>query len=213
MTFFGMALLSAAGTIVLAVFAIVTAWYARRAFLKQSKKVSDQAEMLELQRRQLAEQEKTTAKQVEVLELQAVDLRESLNERKQEAEDRRRAQAAQVAAWFAWAPVTDGMFDGAGWGATVRNASGLPIYDISVFFHTAEEPVRGLGWIPAAAGSSTESIRVLPPMSERHLAIPPDVARQREKCDANVYVVSIWFTDAGGNRWERDPRGALKPLS
>ena len=149
MTFFGMALLSAAGTIAAAVFAIVTAGDARRAFLKQSKKVSDQAEMLELQRRQLAEQEKTTAKQVEVLELQAVDLRESLNERKQEAEDRRRAQAAQVAAWFAWAPVTDGMFDGAGWGATVRNASGLPIYDISVFFHTAEEPVRGLGWDPS----------------------------------------------------------------
>jgi polysaccharide deacetylase 2 family uncharacterized protein YibQ len=39
MTFFGMALLTAAGTIVLAAFAIVTAWYARQAFLKQSQEV------------------------------------------------------------------------------------------------------------------------------------------------------------------------------
>ena len=39
MTFFGMALLTAAGTLVLAVFAIVTAWYARQAFLKQSQEV------------------------------------------------------------------------------------------------------------------------------------------------------------------------------
>ena len=42
--------LGAVATAVLAVFAIVTAWYARRAFLKQAKEVSDQAEMLELQR-------------------------------------------------------------------------------------------------------------------------------------------------------------------
>jgi hypothetical protein len=40
MTFFGMALLTAAGTIFLAVFAIVTAWYARRASLKQSREVA-----------------------------------------------------------------------------------------------------------------------------------------------------------------------------
>jgi hypothetical protein len=32
MTFFGAALITAIGTVVLAVFAIVTAWYARKAF-------------------------------------------------------------------------------------------------------------------------------------------------------------------------------------
>ena len=31
--------------------------------------------------------------------------------------------------------------------------------------------------------------------------------------DNTVYVVSISFTDAAGNRWERDPRGALIPRS
>jgi hypothetical protein len=45
--------MTAIATVVLGVFAIVTAWYARRAFLKQSKDVSDQAAMLDLQRRQL----------------------------------------------------------------------------------------------------------------------------------------------------------------
>ncbi len=39
MTFFGMALLTAVATVVLAVFAIVTAWYARKALLKQSEEV------------------------------------------------------------------------------------------------------------------------------------------------------------------------------
>lgn len=34
-----MALLTVAGTFVLAAFAIVTAWYARKAFLKQSQEV------------------------------------------------------------------------------------------------------------------------------------------------------------------------------
>ena len=93
MTFFGMALLTAIATVVLAVFAIVTAWYARRAFLKQSEEVRaieqqvtdgqelarQQAELLkiqsgqlELQREQLEDQRKASVKQAEVLELQAV---------------------------------------------------------------------------------------------------------------------------------------------
>jgi DNA-binding protein H-NS len=82
--------------VVLAGFAIVTAVLAGLAFRKQSREVSDQAEMLDLQRRQLAEQEKTSAKQAEILELQATELRESLEERKLSAARRRREQAAHV---------------------------------------------------------------------------------------------------------------------
>ena len=73
--------LSAAATAVLAIFAIVTAWCARRAFLKQSKDVSDQSEMLDLQRRQLEAQRDDSAKQAGVLELQAADLRKSIEDR------------------------------------------------------------------------------------------------------------------------------------
>lgn len=52
--------LTAVATAVLAVFAFVTAWYARRAFLKQSQEVSDQAEMLKVQSEQLTEQRNHT---------------------------------------------------------------------------------------------------------------------------------------------------------
>ena len=39
-TFFGADLVGAFTSVILAIFAIVTAWYARKAFLKQSQKVS-----------------------------------------------------------------------------------------------------------------------------------------------------------------------------
>lgn len=52
MTFFGATLLTAIATVVLAVFAIVTAWYARRAFLKQSQEVAAIEQQVQLQREQ-----------------------------------------------------------------------------------------------------------------------------------------------------------------
>jgi hypothetical protein len=76
-----MAVLTAIATIVLAVFAIFTAAYARKAFLEQSKEVRDQARMLTVQSGQLDEQRKINAEQTKVLELQARELRESLNAR------------------------------------------------------------------------------------------------------------------------------------
>ena len=67
-------------------------------------------------------------------------------------------------------------------------------------FYRVSEPVKGLGWTPLPAGTSLESIRVLPPHTERHLPIAPDVAAQDPQVDADVYVASITFTDAAGNR-------------
>ena len=43
--------------------------------------------------------------------------------------------------------------------------------------------------------------------------IPEEIRIQSEQCSDSVYTASIWFTDAAGNWWERDARGALKPLS
>ena len=225
MTFFGMALLTAVGTVVLALFAIVTAWYARRAFLKQSQEVAaierqvadgqeltrQQAELLKVQtgqlevlRAQLEDQRAATAKQAE-------ELREALEERRHAAEEKRRAQAAQVTTWFAKQPHSNGPF--AEWGAMIRNNSDLPILDVGAAFHRVAEPVKGLGWTPLPVGTSLKSVRVLPPRTERHLPIAPDTAAQDPQCDDDVYVASITFTDAAGNRWERDARGALKPFS
>jgi len=234
MTFFGMALLTAAGTIVLAAFAIVTARYAGRAFLKQSQEVAaierqvadgaeltrQQAELirlqsgqLELQREQAEEQRKTSAKQSEVLGLQARELAESLDERKREAEDRRRAQAAQVTAWFAWAPVTGDMYSSSDWGATVRNASNLPVVDVRVTFNYIAERANGLEWDATPRGTLAKPVRVMSPTSERHLVIPSEVRDMIKECSDEVYAVSITFTDAAGNRWERDAHGALNPRS
>jgi hypothetical protein len=52
--------------------------------------------MLMVQSAQLAEQQKLGQKQTEVLELQASELRESLDERKRESEQRRSAQASRA---------------------------------------------------------------------------------------------------------------------
>lgn len=78
-------------------------------------------------------------------------------------------------------------------------------------FYQVSEPVKGLDWTPLPAGTALESIRVLPPHTERHLPIALDVAAQDPQVGADVYVASITFTDAAGNRWERDLRGALNP--
>jgi hypothetical protein len=54
-----------------------------------------------------------------------------------------------------------------------------------------------------------EKIRVLPPRTDRFIEIPEQVRNQMSEVSDSVYAVSIEFTDAAGNRWERDPRGAL----
>jgi ribosomal protein S15P/S13E len=83
---------------------------AKRAFDKQSEEVrilqwqaNDSAEMLRIQSDQLDAQhdqlhslQKVSEKQIEVLGLQATDLRESLEERKRDTAQRRRAQASRV---------------------------------------------------------------------------------------------------------------------
>lgn len=109
--------LTAVFTALLGVGAIATAVLAYLAFRKQAREVAaierqvsdeqeltrQQAELLKVQtgqlevlRAQLEDQRKASATQAEVLELQAAELRESLEDRKREAEERRRAQASPV---------------------------------------------------------------------------------------------------------------------
>lgn len=205
--------LTAVFTAILGVGAIVTAVLAYLAFRKQSREVSDQAEMLDLQRKQLAEQQETSAKQAEVLELQAKELRESLDERKRAAEEKRRGQADLVTAWFAWAPVTGAINPGSDWGATVRNASGAPIFDVRINFDWIYDQPGGREWIGITYGSLPGPVTIIPPDTTRHFPIPADVRQQDPRCYDEVYAVSITFTDAAGNRWKRNARGALNPLT
>src|SRR5216683_2945078 len=199
--------ITAIATAVLAVFAIVTAWYARRAFLKQSQEVSDQASMLQIQSAQLSEQQRGGERQAEVLALQADELRESLKQRERDTDDRRRGQAARVAAWFGFHESGGGR----GWGAIVRNGSDLPILNVRTFFHRVREDQPGGDWeFSSLEPGPVETIRVMPPNQDHFVRIPADfVVGTVPKQISDTWVVSVEFTDAAGNRWERDPRGAL----
>jgi hypothetical protein len=203
--------LTAAFTAILGVGAIVTAILAFMAWRKQSREVRDQAEMLRVQSEQLGEQRKINAKQTEVLELQAKELGESLEERKRAAEEKRRSHAALVTAWFTWDEVTSSLHPAKGWGATIRNASDLPVFDVRVTFNYIAEQANGREWAAVPRGTLVKPVRVFPPLSQQHHLIPDEVRRQIDQCSDDVYAVSITFTDAAGNRWERDAHGTLSP--
>jgi hypothetical protein len=202
-------------TSVLAVLAGVTARYARNAFREQSKEVRDQAKMLEVQshqlevyRKQVDDQHQINVTHGEVLELQVKEIRASLEQRARDAEEQRRRQASQVAAWFTSKWFEPGSFNV--WGANIRNSSDLPILDVRVAFHYIQEKPGG-EWEPVLRGSPVEKIRVIPPQSDRFYEIPEPVRNMINEVSDSLYVVSIEFTDAAGNHWERDPRGALIP--
>jgi hypothetical protein len=127
----------AIATTVLAVGSGITAGYAVRTFKKSDavkggrKMLEKQNEMLEVQsgrleicRELVDDQHEINETYGKVLDLQTREIRASLEERKQSAEEDRRSQAAKVTTWLAPS-------DNAGtWEARVRNAFDLPIYDV-----------------------------------------------------------------------------------
>lgn len=200
--------LTAAATLALAVFAFLTAWLAFLAWRKQSREVSDQAAMLELQRQQLEAQREDSARQAGVLELQTADLRESLGEREREAEDRRRNQAMGVTAWL---EQFEGTEFGDLWGTVVSNQSGQPIYDVHAYLYYMEEHRLGAEWAPTTGGAS-QVIKVVMPHVDLSVILPREASPYPEEDSGRAYRPGLMFTDAYGNRWERDPRGVLSPV-
>jgi len=185
----------------------------------QQAAVERQAELLrvhsgqlKLQSQQFEDQRQANARHGEVLELQASEIRASLEQRQRDAAEHRRKQAARVTAWLARqedaAPPS--------WGACVRNASDEPVFDVRVFFHHMREKDGG-GYHAVSQGSPPprETIGVLPPGEDRFVAIPENVRAMfgTITIDDTSSASSVEFTDAAGNRWERDPRGALVPGS
>jgi AAA domain-containing protein len=178
MSLTGATLFIAIATTALAVGSGVTAWYAVRAFKKQSEAVADgqemlgkQNEMLEVQsdrlevyRAQVDDQRKINETYGEVLGLQAREIRASLEEREQTAEEERRSQAAKITAWLARSDAGDS------WEARIRNASDLPIFDVRAFFHKIHriDPTPGGGnWVPVGQVGTPrdEIICVFPPQT------------------------------------------------
>jgi hypothetical protein len=94
-------------------------------------------------------------------------------------------------------------------GAHIRNASDLPVIDVRVRFYYIAERSPGGEWEPVLRGSPPERIRVVPPQSDRFFPIPEQVMSMMDQVSDDIYAAGVWFTDAAGNQWERDPRGAL----
>ena len=186
------------------------------AYEKQSQEVHGHAEQLRLESEQLADQKRVNNEQVRLMALQEQELRAAQDERERQDVERREAQAHQVAAWFGLDSEPE---DTGGpqvkWGAFVRNASLLPVFDVRVSFHFVQQlssgglDARGLSWYPIDRGGPVEPIRVLPPGERRFIEIPEEIKTMSDRCDAQTYVVAIHFTDAAGIRWIRDGRGEL----
>lgn len=137
--------------------------------------------------------------------LAAEDRKRAEDERAERREADRRTQANKVAGWLDSRESTRGGGRMREQGAFIRNASDLPILDVKVAFYFAPDPGAGQPWEPTYHGEPAGQLRVIPPGVDRFIAIP----EQTRNLVDEVYVVGIEFSDAAGNRWERDGRGAL----
>ena len=217
---------TAVATAVLAVFAIVTTIFAAAAFLKQreevrmlQKEAKDQETLIEqqggllkvqtgqldVQRQQLDDQLAINKKQAEVAALQAQELRESLNERKRDADARRRAQASRV---FIHEERLDAdprvpQASRAARGeqpqpvvvAHVMNASEQPVYNVTISWHLGTEPKGPRYFPPLMPGDEDKDIQPVPP------GAPPD-----------KFGAVAFFRDAAGVTWRTRPDGQLDEI-
>ncbi len=227
--------LTAVATAVLAVFAIVTAWYARRAFLEQSQEVSaieqqvkDQQEVtrqqarmievqsgqLEVQHQQFDEQRQVNARQAEVLKLQAEELRESLAERKREAGERRRAQASRVFIWQEYREGNPALHADppdyiAHLGPLPRGES-RPLM-VGHVKNASDQPVYGLvvTWTyDADFRQESERQKPLMPGGEDR-----QILLMRPGEDSSRFSAVASFRDAAGMRWRSRPDGQFGEIS
>lgn len=165
---------SAIATVGLLIGAIITAMYAIKAFRTQSAQLKDQREI--------------NAKQTEVLGLQVTELRESIDERRREAWQRRRAQAARI---FIGAPR-----ERDGWvRPSVKNASDFPIYEAKLWYISPD----GLSVIPRDDGYRG----TIQPGAERP---GPEPFPSKEGLRRTI----LTFRDANNVFWIRMPGGALE---
>jgi hypothetical protein len=194
------------------VFAIFTAKYARKAFLKQSEDIKDQAELIEVQSRQLElqrlqfeEQRNVNVEQIRVLKLQAVELEESLAVRKREEAQRRSAQAARVflsqsPGGVAFEHEEDDELAFARFDLVIKNTSDRPVYDARLHWYVGdveEDDSFGFG----------EPVGTMMPGDEitRFRQFAPSVDR-----DASRPVLR--FRDAARVMWQVDKSGDLREL-
>ncbi len=201
MTFFGATLITAIATGVLALFAIVTAWYARRAFLKQSREVAAIEQ-------QVSDQKELTARQADLLRLQGEQLDLQRRQFDQEQHRRRRDQASRIFVWTetgtnpavnqAQRVTTPGNYDVVI--AYVQNTSQEPIYDLTISWRQGvarwSEPTHLPVLLP---GPLQDFMRSLPD------ELPPGI-------DRSVFSAVVIFRDRDQVWWRTRPGGKFEEL-
>jgi hypothetical protein len=203
---------TAVATIVLATFAIVTAVFAILAFRKQSTEVTT------LQK-QFDDQRKVNAEQAEVLKLQAADLRESLDERQRDREQRHRDQARLISA------VVGPEEESGGWAVPERtgidliNSSPEPVYRLVVAivsvqgagmptierrleYQNREKDIFKRPQAPITTASILPSGTYRVWIAGRHLGVAAYLR----------YGAEVAFTDRAGSHWIRRATGQLEEL-
>ncbi len=147
MTFFGMALLAAIGTVVLAMFAVVTAWYARKAFREQSREVRAIEQ-------QVKDGQEVAKRQADLLKVQSDQLELQQRQFDEDQTGRRRAQAAQI---FILIDGADRLQAQATLRAVAHNTSSQPVYDLWVRWRTDDGEFGTPGAKPELLPHLTES--------------------------------------------------------
>jgi hypothetical protein len=190
--------LTAWATVALAILAGATAVLAFLAWLKQSKEVGDQAEMLRVQAEQLVEDKKLNTEQIRVLGLQAKELGQVAADRDREAEERRRAQAEQVYIWQA--PPTEhnaiGQPPEKTVQATLVNNSQLPVFNVRTRWM-----IGGTFW----AGMTRRAAPLMPEEVDTAVAVVP------AEVDLDDLIAIAFFRDRAGRPWRTYADGRLEP--
>jgi hypothetical protein len=180
--------IAAIATVVLAVGAGLTVWYAKKAFDLQSQELAEA-------RQDRADQQALNRQQIAVLSLQAQDLRASLGERERAATLERDRQARQVIGWqehftsdprlsqpetalYGGKPVV---------AASVQNTSSEPVYDVRITWHRAGSP----------EGEADVSGDLMPGDTTTLYREPPEHAVY------GTLGADVRFRDARGVRWQR----------
>lgn len=188
--------ISAVATVLLAIGAGFTVYFARKAFRAQSDQLDDER--------------KINAEQARVLGLQVQELCESLDERKRDEAERRRAQASRIIVSdqrydhdpaVSQAQRASGVISHEVVTAHVENTSEHPIYDLTITWHKGNAPWGDPEHRPALMpGKREDFARSLPP------ELPGSVNR-------SLFGAVVYFRDAGGVHWRARPGGQLDEIS
>jgi hypothetical protein len=180
--------------------ALAAAWYAFQTITSQRQQIGEQREFISEQMRFMEEQRQN-------LELERAELRAV-------AEDRRWAQARQVAMHQRRIGSDT---QGYGWVVTVQNPSDSPLHSVEVHFGSAYRAARAFTWPPFEHNPQNPTDRGGEPLPiPVYLLGPRRAARFSSQywtsATAHNSRPTLFFTDDAGVRWSLDSYGKLEEV-